>query len=471
MSPGTTVAVLAGPGNNGGDGYVVARHLANWGAKPVIYLLARPERITGDALLNLQVARNMGLPIVEAYEAPSAHREAIANAEVRVDAILGTGLTSEVRGVAAQAIAMLGEFDRGFTFGVDIPSGLSADTGQPLGVAVRCDATATFGALKRGHLLHPGPSYCGRVEVIDIGIPPMVLDAISPGLALVEPQDVRLPSRPRDSHKGDFGRVLVVAGSPTMAGAGLLAAHGAARAGAGVVTLDTVPEGCAASRARFPHVITRERSPEILRGPRADGFDAVAMGPGLGLDPASAGMVEAWVRGCELPMVLDADALTIIARSDPAGLLAAAGGPRVLTPHEGELARLAGLSRREIHSNRVEVAASMAEKLGSTILLKGNGTLVASPGDDPVALVPRGDPVLATGGSGDVLTGIVLAMLGQGLSPREAAIAAAWLHGLAGERCRATMGPAGVVAPDIADALPWSWAEAVGSHGREPSNS
>ena len=466
-APGKPVVVLCGRGNNGGDGYVIARHLANRGLMPRVYLLAPREKVLGDALTNLQVLDHMGIPVVEAHlpQALAGYEQEICSAPVRVDAILGTGLRSEVRGQAAAAISLLNRSNDAFTLSVDLPSGLSADTGQPLGEAVRADATATFGALKRGQLLHPGPWYCGRVTLVDIGIPPARIDALEPGLSLLEEAEVAamLGPRPSDCHKGDFGRVLVLAGSPHMAGAGLLAAHGAVRAGAGVVTLCTVEEGCAAARARFPSCLTRRRSPGELIDPEtgSGGFRAAIIGPGLGLDEPAAQLVRAWVVGCPLPLVVDADALGILARLGVAELLRASTAPRILTPHEGELARMMGSSREEIHRDRVGAVNAAAQAWGTTVLLKGSGTLIAQP-KGAVRIVTRGHPAMAAGGSGDVLAGTLAALLGQGLAPRQAAEAGVYLHGLAGELAASEIGPAGLCAEEIADHLPRALAHVLG---------
>ncbi len=464
LEPGAPVVLLCGAGNNGGDGYVIARHLANRGACPEVLLLAPSERIGGDALTNLQVLQRMGLPVHPAHtqELLTEQLPLLARSRVRVDAILGTGLRQPVRGMAAAGIEALNAAPRGFVLAVDLPSGLDADRGQPLGDAVWADLTVTFGCLKRGQVLHPGPSYCGEVVLADIGIPPDVVAALEPGLRGFDREDLRerVPPRPRDCHKGDFGRVLVLAGSPEMAGAGLLAARGAARCGAGVVTLATVEEGCAACRARYPSLITQTRVPGAAVPAReaARGFDAAVIGPGLGLRPESEALVAEWVAHCPLPLVVDADALTLLGRLGPAELLAAAPAPRILTPHEGELARLVGCERAAIHADRVGWCHDVAQRWGAVVLLKGNGTLV-SDGRAPCRILRRGGPELATGGSGDVLAGAVAALLGQGLDALTAACAAGTLHALAGEAAAARLGPRGLSAEDLAELLPAAWAE------------
>jgi len=465
--PGEPVAVLCGGGNNGGDGFVLARHVANAGLRPTIFLLAARERVVGDARVNLDAALRLGLPV---RDAPTAAAVEALGAELggprlRVDALLGTGLSREPQGAPAAGIALLNRPARApashsptFTLAIDLPSGLHADDGWPLGEAVRADLTVTFGAWKRAHFLQPGPSYCGVRELVDIGIPPGVIADIAPGMRLLEESQVRdlLPPRPLDCHKGDFGRVLVLAGSPGMAGAGLLAAAGALRAGAGVVTLATSPEGQAAAQARFPSLLTRPLAEAALLDPVAAGapYAAVALGPGLGLTAAAAALVERWAVGCTRPLVLDADALTLLAAADAAALLRGAAGPRILTPHEGELARLLGVSREQVHRQRAASVAQAAARFGCTVLLKGRGTLVADPAVPCLTLVDRGHPAQATGGSGDVLTGTIAGLCGQGLAALPAAEVGAWLHGRAGELAAAEIGPAGIMAEDLAARLP-----------------
>lgn len=475
LAAGERVAIVCGAGNNGGDGYVVARHLANQGLCPTVFLLSPRERVVGDARCNLDAAQRCGVPVVQA-DTPatlSALAQGLAAARVRVDALLGTGLRSEVRGAAADAIRLLNATAPGrHTLAIDLPSGLSADTGQPLGAAVLADATVTFAALKRGHLLHPGPRHCGELFLVDIGIPPAVLERLQPGMWRVDwiQAQALWPARPMDSHKGSFGRVLVLAGSPEMAGAGLLAAHGAVRAGAGVVTLCTVPEGAAAARAAIPAVLTRVGAAAAPRPEDAggQGFTAVVLGPGLGDSAESAELVRSWALKCPLPMVLDADGLNLLRSCGGLAGLATAAGPRVLTPHEGELARLLGVPRAALHADRLAAVGQAVERSGQTVVLKGAGTLVGHPGQ-PVAFVPRGSPALATGGSGDVLAGALGAALAAGHPAADAATAAAYLHGLAGELAALRVGPLGVTPGELADHLP---AAAAALHaGVDPSAS
>jgi len=462
--PGEAVAVLCGAGNNGGDGYVVARHLANHGARPTVYLLSPRGRISGDALVNLEAAERRGVPIVptDTPERLPALVEALARARVRVDALLGTGLRSAVRGMAAEAIRVLNATaERRLTLAIDVPSGLSADTGQPLGAAVRADATVTFAALKRGHLLHPGPTFCGDLHLVDIGIPPGVLARLQPQLRKVPASQALagLPARPPDCHKGTFGRVLVLAGSAEMAGAGLLAAHGCVRAGAGVVTLCTVEEGCRAARTRYPAILTRARgqAPDPEHAAE-EGFTAVVLGPGLGRSPEAAQLVRRWVLGCSLPLVVDADGLNLLSGLGGLEALRDAPAARVLTPHEGEAARLLGVARSAIHVDRLGALQDAVHRSAATVILKGSGTLVGAP-HLPAQFVGAGGPALATGGSGDVLAGAVGALLAAGRAAPDAAVSGAYLHGLAGELAALRVGPSGVTPEEIADHLPAAVAE------------
>jgi hydroxyethylthiazole kinase-like uncharacterized protein yjeF len=453
---GRRAVVVAGKGNNGGDGLVAARHLAGWGAKPSVLLVADPTDLREPASANLDRLRRAGVhwrPLTEDGLEREVHR-----ADVAVDAIFGTGFRGIPEGPHATAIATLNGSECPL-LSVDIPSGVEGDTGAVRGQAVVADVTVTFGAPKVGTVLPPGAEHAGVVEVADIGFPPDLLRA---EIALFEGSDVAalLAPRPANAHKRSTGVVLVVAGSRRMTGAPILVARGAYRAGAGLVTV-AVPEGIlpiVQSGLVEATFLPLPQGPEgsIAEGAwdavveRLDGFDAVAVGPGLSTDGATPAFVRRLVAESPVPVVVDADALNAFAGRS--GDLAAREADAVITPHAGEFGRLFGMPSSEVLEDRVGFARKAAGETRSVVLLKGPRTLVASPAGD-VRINPTGSPALATGGTGDVLTGAVAAFLARSLSPVDAASAAAYVHGLAGELAGREAGE-GATAADVALALP-----------------
>lgn len=428
------VVVVCGPGNNGGDGYACARRLHALGLP--VSLWAPVEPSTPDARTMRAVALKAGVPLVDA----------IGDAGVVVDAVFGTGLARPVEGAWAEVVGAIAAFE-GEVVAADLPSGLCADTGRVLGVAARADRTVTFGGLKRGMFAGEGPARCGEVEVVELGFDRRV----SCASALVEAGDVARvwPRRSWSDHKTRRGHLLVVAGSTAMAGAGVLAVRGALAAGVGLVTLAT-PRGALSRLGALPAeaMVVAAGDGDRWDGtlPDLDRFDAVAIGPGLGGGRPLAGVVAQAVRALHEaftgPMVVDADALPVV--------VGPGAGPRVRTPHPGEAARLLGEEGPDPRQDRFAAVDALASD-GVVSLLKGPFTLVR--GRRPTRINPTGDPVLATGGSGDVLTGLVGALLAQGLAPVDAAMAAAWVHGAAGEHL-ASERVTGWTASDIAAAVP-----------------
>jgi len=460
---GRRVVVVAGKGQNGVDGFVVARHLAGRGARVSVWLATRADEIGGDAATNLAALRRGGLPVSEAVAGSGATglHGALEGADLVVDALLGTG----VRGPATEPVAGVIEAINAAgrpVCSLDLPSGLSADHGELLGPTVRATLTVTFGLPKVGLFLPAGLAHAGRVEVVDLGVPrAWIEDGVAS--ALLEADDVRawLPSRPVDAHKGRFGHLLVVAGSLGKTGAAVLACRGALRVGTGLVT-------CATAASQQPVVASHlvegmtEALPETTSGSLsskagerivnwARRMEAVALGPGLGLDPETLGLVRELGVIVECPMVLDADALTALVGS--LGALRDARGRRLLTPHPGEAARLLERSIAQVQADRLESARRLAGESGAVVALKGAYTVVASPGGETV-LNPTGNPGMATGGTGDVLTGVAGGLLAQGLSAEAALRAAVYLHGAAGDLAAAARGGAGLLAGDLAEQLP-----------------
>lgn len=457
------VLILCGRGNNGGDGFVVARRLLQRGIRVQTLLLARPEEVRGDAQVNLGILERLGAaPLRPAGGDSALLDQALGSADLVVDAMLGTGAQGPARGLVAEAVQAVNRSGLPVV-AVDIPSGLVADSPEPPGPAVRADLTVTLALPKPCLVLYPAAALAGRVRVVDIGIPPALVARAAPRLGLLTPADVKPAYPPRDpgGHKGTFGHVLVLAGSPGKTGAAVMAAQAAQRAGAGLVTLGAPAGLHDILGAKLTEVMT-EPLPEtagrslaaealepILR--LAAGKGAVAIGPGLGTAPETQELVRRLVAALPVPMVLDADGLNALAGQS--GLLARAGAPVILTPHPGELARLLEISRDEVVGRRLTLAAETAGRLQVTLILKLARTLVADPGGE-TAVVPTGNPGMATGGSGDVLTGIVAGLLAQGRSSGLAARAGAYLHGLAGDLAARRIGQEALLATDLLDALP-----------------
>lgn len=446
---GARVVVVAGTGNNGGDGFVVARHLLARGATVDVVVIGDPSRVGGDAKSNLDALVGIGGAVREMGDgaALASLPLALRGADVVVDALFGTGLDREVGGLQAVAIAAMNAA-RARVVALDLPSGLDADTGVALGAAVEAKRTVTFGHYKLGLLTPGGARAAGIVHVADIGVPPLVERAAA---ELVEASDVAswIVPRARDAHKNTAGHVAVVAGSPGKTGAARMVARAALRAGAGLVTIATWPESAAAVEAGAVEAMTARidrASVASSVGAALEGKRVAVVGPGLGLDADARAVVDR-ALAFDGALVLDADALTHVA-----ALPSWARADAILTPHPGECARLLGVTSAVVERDRFAAARSLASRTGAIVLLKGAYTLVASP-DGRVAINPTGNAALATGGSGDVLAGIVGA-LACSLPPFEAACAAAFIHGLAADAWSADNGDRGLLASEIADLVP-----------------
>lgn len=461
---GKRVLIFAGRGNNGGDGLVVGRHLLNAGAEVKVFLLARPEDLRGDAAVNLGIYQKMGGKLYPILEEKDLQRVDIAllYAEMAVDAIYGTGFKGAALGLAGEVIKMLGN-TRVPVVAVDLPSGLEANTGRVHGPCVRATYTVTFALPKLGLYLYPGAAYVGRLVVADIGIP-RALVAGQPLAREVVTQDwcaQRLLPRQPWGHKGDYGHVLVAGGSPGLTGAVVMAAEGALRSGAGLVTA-AVPAAV--------HAVLEEKTLEVMTMalpcteegalatkalPALEEFggrcQVVAIGPGLGRHPASQALVREYLVRARCPLVLDADGLNALVGQ--VHILKEAKVPVVLTPHPGEMARLLGTTAARVQEDRLGVAERAAQEWGVTVVLKGARTVVASPAGRTY-LIPTGNPGMATGGSGDVLTGIIAGFLAQGVPAEEAAALGAYVHGAAGDAAAKARGQRALTAGDILAYLP-----------------
>ena len=462
---GKRIAVVCGKGNNGGDGLAIARHLATrFGAAVSVHLAADPEDYHGDAALSYALTQAFGLDM---RLFPDVYR----GAELIVDALLGTGIKGGVEGILAETIRAMND-DGCPIVSVDVPSGLNADTGEVGGACVKATLTVTFALPKIGLMVYPGAEYVGELIVADIGMPREVMAADDVKVFATEASDVTrwLPARVngRDSNKGRFGHVTVLAGSAGFAGAPALSAEAAARTGAGLVTL-AVPVGIQpALMARVSPVVMTQGLPETPEGTfgvlavdaalklAAKGTSA-ALGPGLGgAESDLRAFVREFVSRCPVPLVIDADALNCLAKEHGHGasLVKARPAATVLTPHPGEMGRLLGTDTKTVQADRRAAVEQAAHNYGCAVLLKGARTLIASP-DGRLAVNMTSNPGMATGGSGDVLTGHLAALLGSEIAPWEAASAGAYLHGLAGDLAVAALGgPAGLIATDLIDHLP-----------------
>jgi NAD(P)H-hydrate epimerase len=458
------VVLLCGRGNNGGDGYVMARYLHQAGLKITVIVLSEIEKISGDALLNLDIIRRINLEIqaITNETAWDKCRQMIGTCDFIVDGILGTGLNTPVKGFYGQIIEEVNTSNKP-VMAIDIPSGINADTGQVMGKAIKADLTVTFGFPKLGQLIFPGANFVGRLARIHIGIPDAVANRVPASYQLIEPHDFidLLNTGKRDIHKGNRGHLLILSGSTGKTGAATLTALGALRAGAGLVTLgipeslNPILEDKLTEAMTFPlpetaaGSLSLEAENEIKQ--LMEGKTALALGPGLSTNDETAALVRRIVGRSPLPMVIDADGLNALSR-DPK-VLTHCKERTILTPHPGEMGRLAGLNSPDIQSDRVGTALKYVEEHGCFLVLKGARTLVAEP-DGNLYINPTGNPALSSGGSGDVLTGLIGGFLARGWPMIKAAIGGVYMHGLAADLLAEDMGQTGILAGELLDALP-----------------
>ncbi len=458
---GKHFAIVCGKGNNGGDGYVIARYLHQWGANVEVFLLGEREAIKGDALVNLIKLEPIGLsvhPILNSPVLPDFRKY-----DMVVDAIFGTGFSGEVNPAVSKVIEAVNS--SGTTvLAVDTPSGLNCDTGEQPKSCVRATYTATLALPKVGHYFYPGKSYCGVTKIIDIGIPAKVLDGLNLSVNLTTPWQVHdlIPDREPTAHKGEAGKLFMVAGSVGMTGAATLAAQAAVKSGCGLVTV-----GCPKSlndilEIKLTEAMTRPL-PEVrsarclaLRGlgdilQGIGNADASCLGPGIGRHHDTKELFKRLIAGLDRPAVLDADGLFPF--SGQPELLKNCKADLVLTPHIGEFSRLSGLSIEQINQDRIKAASDFAIATGKVVLLKGAPTIIAS-SNGSCFINPTGNPGMATGGSGDVLSGLIGALLALRMSAYDAAICGAFIHGWAGDLAQRAVGTFGMSAGNIINYLP-----------------
>jgi NAD(P)H-hydrate epimerase len=454
---GRRVALFCGRGNNGGDGFVAARVLRERGAEASVVLVGDPADLRAEARAAWDAARaaGVGLTACATASALDAARARVSGVDLVVDALLGTGFTPPARDLVKAAIGLVNSLGLP-VLAVDIPSGLAADHGRVAGEAVRATATVTFGYPKPGLVLHPGARHVGRLWLADIGFPSGTDDLVAGDLRVTTAGDLAPHLAPRDpeSHKGTFGHVLLVAGSRGMAGAAALAARGALRAGAGLVT--------AALPASIAPVLL-PGLPEVMLLPLPDDaaatviehlprVSALAVGPGLSRGDRPARLVRDLCAAAGLPLLIDADALDALAAAGPQTLFQRRT-PAVLTPHPGEISRLLGMSVADVQADRIGAARACAGRFNAVVVLKGCRTVVAPP-IGPLWINPTGNPAMAAAGMGDVLAGVIAAHLARGMAPLDAAVFGVYLHGLAGDLAVAKAGPWGILAAEVADHIP-----------------
>jgi len=460
---GKTVTIFVGPGNNGGDGLVIARLLAARLARPIVFLLVSAGKLKGDSAKNHSRLLEFPCKIIEVTGEKNLHDAAgiIADSWAVVDSIFGTGLTRQVSGTYGTAIRIINE-SQCPVVSVDIPSGINSDNGETLGISVQADITVTFGQAKIGQVIHPGRKCTGVLQVVDIGIPEKAVTEADIRLELLEGTVGRwLPARVPTGHKGSFGHLLIVAGSLGKTGAALLCGSGGLRSGAGLVTLcipyelNTIIESGLWEAMTVPlkspmQGILSIADYHVIKD-TLHGKQALVVGPGIGTSAETAELMEKLYCEIDVPMLVDADGLNILAADTT--LLRKAPGPRILTPHPGEMARLTGLTTSVIQNNRIQITREFATKHNVYVVLKGADTLVCDPQGN-MAINPTGNAGMATGGMGDVLAGLIGGFLTQGLSPWQACCLGVYSHGLAGDRL-AEETSAGYLASELADQIPF----------------
>jgi NAD(P)H-hydrate epimerase len=473
------VIVVSGSGNNGGDGLVVARNLHNEGWDVRVFLTSKAEDLKGDALLQYNIAIKFGVAVQPVEELLTHHSSLITHHSIIVDAILGTGLSKNVTGTLSEVISLLNKSNIP-VISVDIPSGISSDNGHVMGEAVKADYTVTFGLPKMGHLLYPGAEYSGKLFIEDIGFPEELLRSEKLNIELLTKDNVStlILKRHKYSHKGDYGHVLIVAGSRGKTGAALMASKACLRTGAGLVTIG-VPESLSeVFQSRVTEEMTLvlpDKGDGTLSGKASDKIldflnktaDLLAIGPGIGVSADTERLMRALIKNSSKPIVIDADGINSI--KGERGILSKAKAPVILTPHPGEMARLlsqksevrsqksevaAGFSLRdEIEKDRINTAMSFAKETGTYLVLKGVPTVVAVP-DGRSFINSTGNPGMATGGVGDVLTGMISGFLSQSMNPLHACILGVYMHGLAGDVAASEKGQYPLIATDIIDKIP-----------------
>ncbi|MCT4604747.1 MAG: NAD(P)H-hydrate dehydratase [Marinisporobacter sp.] len=466
------VAIVCGLGNNGGDGFVVARHLFHKGIPVKVFITGNPSDIKGDAKINYDIIHklNIDIQILIGVNHLKKFSDAVKSCRVIVDGIFGTGLKREVDGLLKEIIQTINESGKK-VIAIDIPSGIGANDGAVYGTAVKADQTVVLALPKIGNLSYPGVDYVGEMILKDIGIPKKAIEKMQLNRNLITEEMVKeiMPIRKRDTHKGSYGKAYIVAGSTGMTGAAILSCESALRSGAGLIKMPVPQSLNTIMETRLTEVITVPL-PEFKKGvvgisdiekilKTMEESNVIAVGPGSGRSRELEELLRNMLEHTSTPMVLDADALNALANRKE--LLSLIKSQTVMTPHVGEMARLTGLEIDYINNNRIEVATEFAKKWNVVVILKGARTVVAGPKGE-IFINITGNPGMATAGSGDVLTGIVTGLVAQGIDPLKAAAAAVYIHGTAGDLAAKKVGEYGLVASDIVKEVPFAIKEIVG---------
>lgn len=461
---GKKVTIVAGKGNNGGDGFVVARHLINMGADVKVLLLANIDEIKGDARVNLDILLKMDQKIHTITDDKSLNilRIALVYSELVIDAIFGTGFKGAAEKHLGEIIEIINDTEKP-VIAIDIPSGLEANTGKVHGPCIQAVCTVTFALPKIGLMVYPGAKYVGELYIADISIPDVLIERYDIPRFLITEEHVRSLIKPRDpeGHKGTYGKVTLLGGSPGLTGAVNMASQAAVRIGAGLVTLGIPMSLNDILEAKLTEVTTKPLPETDNKTLGKNAFnqcldlaatsDVVALGPGMSTEVLTTKLVQELVQHIKKPLILDADGLNALALNKE--VFKKCEAPLVLTPHPGEMARLMGIELDEIKNNRINIAMQAARKFNAVIVLKGARTIVATP-EGRLYVNTTGNPGMATGGSGDVLTGIIAGLVAQGLTCEEAAVAGVYIHGLAGDIAANEKGEMGLIAGDMIHALP-----------------
>ena len=458
------VVIFAGKGNNGGDGAVVARHLHNKGLKVDIFLFAKQDETSRDLKINLNIAKKMGVPIhkIENPDQLKDFNNLLIHSHIIIDALLGTGITPPVKGIFQSVIPLLNDTNT-FVLAIDVPSGLSSDHGNVEGEVVKADMTVTFCRPKRCHFLHPAVELVGELKVVDISIPEKIVGDENIRVHTIDREDIDflLQKRKPDSHKGTYGHLLIIGGSAGKGGAAAMAALSALRMGNGLVSL-AVPESINSSIETSPLEIMSIPLPETNEGSidiaakdtllkSLNDKSAVLIGPGISTSSETIELLLSIVPELKIPLVIDADGLNCLAKD--LNVFKKVKGRAIITPHPGEMSRLAGKTVKDVQADRIGIALEFASEYDVTVVLKGAGTVIAFP-DGNAFINTTGNPGMATAGTGDVLAGMAAGLLAQKVSPEDASKTAVYLHGLAGDLASQEKNQVSLIASDLIEAIP-----------------
>ena len=459
------IAIVAGKGNNGGDGFVIARYLLNRRISVKVYLLADPKGLRGDAETNFQIFQRMKGEVISVPSSKDYQKvkKELEKFDLLIDAIFGTGLDAEVRGYYREVIDHLNTLQKPIV-AIDIPSGLDANTGKPFGTAVRASLTITFGLPKIGQVISPGLDYVGKLKLVDIGLPKKLVEEERIQTYLLENDEIRgwlsTPRRP-DTHKGDYGHLLVIAGSVGKTGAAAMACEAALRIGAGLVTLAIPKSLNAIMEVKLTEVMTEPlpETPKQTLSLRAfssilrlcEDKKAVIIGPGIGTFKETQSLILKLIKTLNLPIILDADGLTALATQPKT--LPITNRSLILTPHPGEMAKLIRSTPKDVQEDRISISRNFAQSHHVHLVLKGHRSLIATPKGE-VFINPTGNPGMASGGTGDVLTGMIGGLICQGFDILQSLQMAVYLHGLAGDEMAQELGEKSLIARDIIEKIP-----------------